>query len=88
VSPFQWLVRVNRNGPQESQNKHSREQAGNDNAFLETGCGIKVSKARDRVPALDVSANRHILVDQVQGVTQIRVGGAATTNQMSNCQPN
>ena len=59
VGPFQRLVEVNGDGPRESQNKHDRKQAGNNNSFLETRCDIKISEARDRIPALTVSANRH-----------------------------
>jgi hypothetical protein len=64
VGPFQRLVEINGAGPRESQNKHSRKQAGNDNTFLETRRDIKVSEMRDRIPALAVSANRHILDDK------------------------
>ena len=59
MRPFQRLVEVNEDGPQQSQNKNNREQARNDNAFLETGCEIKVPEARDPMPALDISADRH-----------------------------
>lgn len=59
VGPFQWLLEVNGYGPRESQYKHSRKQAGNDNTFLEARCDIKVSETRDRIPTLAVSANRH-----------------------------
>ena len=59
VGSFQRVVEVNGDGPRESQNKHSSKQAGNNNTFLETRSDIKVSKARDFVPALAISANRH-----------------------------
>ena len=58
VGPFQRLFEVNGDSPQESQNNNNRKQARNDNAFLETKCDIKLSEARDRIPALAISANR------------------------------
>ena len=59
MGPFQRLVEVNGDSPQESQNKNNEKQAGNDNAFLETRSDIKVSEARDRIPALAISADCH-----------------------------
>ena len=59
VGPFQRLVEGNGDGPRESENKHSSKQAGDNNTFLETRCDIEVSEARDLVPALAISANRH-----------------------------
>ena len=57
--PFQRLFEVDGDRPQEGQNQHSRKQAANDDTFLETMCGIKVSTARDPLPALAISANLH-----------------------------
>ena len=59
VGPIQRLFKVNGDGPRESQNQQSRKQAGNDNTLLETRCDIKVSKARDPVPAFAISALLH-----------------------------
>src|ERR1700678_908602 len=72
VGPFQRQVEANGQGPRESQNKSNRKQAGDDNAFLETRCDIKVSEARDRMPALDISAGRHPVESSVDGsVSQV-----------------
>jgi hypothetical protein len=59
VGSFQRLVEVDGEGPQESQNKNTRKQTRDDNAFLKARCEIKVPKTQDCMPALAVSANRH-----------------------------
>ena len=59
MGPFQRMLEVNSDSPQERQNKNNRKQAGNYDAFLETRSDIKVSETRDRIPALAISANRH-----------------------------
>lgn len=55
VGPFQRLFITNGEGPEESQDKNNRKQTGDYNALLEARCDIKVSEARDYMPAFSIS---------------------------------